>query len=521
MAPRNSVNLDAMIVRADFALQPEEQTAVDNIERIGLRDLTQGSLLLPSLRKPDFQRETNHWSPSQVVSLLECFVNGDLIPSVILWRSPLFLFVIDGGHRLSVLRAWIEDDYGDGALSQAFFEYTISKEQRRIAKRTRNLVEERIGKYSHVSARLQQPDLPDDERRRITAIASRALHIQWVSGDAEKAEESFFKINTEGTPLDDIEELLLRNRRKPVPIAARAVIRAGKGHRYWSAFPPAIGGAIEAAAEELHQILFEPEMKRPVKTLDLPLGGSKGVRAALDVLIQFMIIANRNQQNEPSKLQQYADDLDGEATREVLKRSLRLARRITGNGDGSLGLHPAVYFYGPSGVHSSAMFMGTVSLFARKLVNNDSGYFRKFSVHRAKVEAALIENKDLIATILQRLVSKRRTSSYEAILGGLIDRLASGAEVTAEWIVEIAGLRGKVLTGGARGTDQDFSEEIKSEAFIKLALKGVPCCSICDGYLDADKSLSYDHVQRVREGGVGDNDNIALTHPYCNQSLKN
>jgi hypothetical protein len=187
-----------MIARADFATQLDKHASIDSIEKIGLRDLDRTSLVLPTLRKPDFQRETNHWSPEQVVSLLECFANGDLIPSVILWKSPLYLFVIDGGHRLSVLRAWIEDDYGDGPISQAFFGYEISREQKRVAKRTRDLVEERVGKFSTVNAQLQQATLPDEARIRFTAVAARALHIQWVSGNAEKAEASFFKINQMG-----------------------------------------------------------------------------------------------------------------------------------------------------------------------------------------------------------------------------------------------------------------------------------------------------------------------------------
>jgi hypothetical protein len=29
----------------------------------------------------------------------------------------MYIFVIDGGHRLSALRAWMEDDYGDGTIS--------------------------------------------------------------------------------------------------------------------------------------------------------------------------------------------------------------------------------------------------------------------------------------------------------------------------------------------------------------------------------------------------------------------
>lgn len=521
MPSRNLVNLDAMIARADFALQAGETTSVDSIEKIGLRDLSKGSLLLPILRKPDFQRETNHWSAEQVVSLLECFVNGDLIPSVILWKSPLHLFVIDGGHRLSVLRAWIEDDYGDGAASQTFFSYEISKEQKRVAKRTRDLVEEKVGSYARINAQLQQPDLPDEVRRRLAALASRALHIQWVSGNAEKAEASFFKINTEGTPLDDLEELLLRNRRRPIPIAARAVIRAGKGHRYWSAFPPSAASKIEEAAFALHQTLFEPEVRRPLKTLDLPLGGSKGVRTALQVLIDFMLIANRDQLGKPAKLQDQEVDETGNATVNVLVKATRLATWITGNSNGSLGLHPAVYFYGPSGVHSGPMFMGTIALIGRKLVNNDSAFFKKFSGVRAEVERALIEYKDLIATILQRQASSRRNGAYESLLEKLIASTMAGEILTDEWFVETAGVKGKVLTGRDRVEAAGFSDDTKSEAFITLALAGAPRCSICRGYLDTDKSVSYDHQTRARDGRRGGLENLQLTHPYCNQAVKN
>jgi uncharacterized protein DUF262 len=137
------VNLDAMIPRADFALEDERNTtSSDRFHSISVKDFKPDGLLRPILRKPDFQRETNHWSPEQVFSLLDCFVNNDLIPSVIVWKSPTYLFVIDGGHRLSAIRAWIEDDYGDGPISRAFFGEAISKEQKRAADKTRELVAE-------------------------------------------------------------------------------------------------------------------------------------------------------------------------------------------------------------------------------------------------------------------------------------------------------------------------------------------------------------------------------------------
>src|SRR5690554_946612 len=107
-AKSNLVNLDAMIKRADFGVEDDsESTSFESFNGISVRDFLSSGIVGPQLRKPDFQRETNHWDPLQIVSLLECFVNGDLIPSVILWKSPSHIFVIDGGHRLSVLKAWV------------------------------------------------------------------------------------------------------------------------------------------------------------------------------------------------------------------------------------------------------------------------------------------------------------------------------------------------------------------------------------------------------------------------------
>jgi hypothetical protein len=82
MAGRKLVNLDAMIPRADFALvESGSIPAAETIGNIGTRDFRPDGIM-PLLRKPDFQRETNHWTPAQVALLIKSFVDGDLIPSV-------------------------------------------------------------------------------------------------------------------------------------------------------------------------------------------------------------------------------------------------------------------------------------------------------------------------------------------------------------------------------------------------------------------------------------------------------
>jgi hypothetical protein len=97
-----TINLDAMIVREDFAV--EEANLTSNVlTTIGMNDL-KGNLLSSVIRKPDFQRETHDWSPQNVLKFIDSIVSGQFIPSLILWKnSSGYIFVIDGAHRLSSL----------------------------------------------------------------------------------------------------------------------------------------------------------------------------------------------------------------------------------------------------------------------------------------------------------------------------------------------------------------------------------------------------------------------------------
>jgi hypothetical protein len=253
-----TVVLDAMIRRDDFAVESATPpSAAEPIKALSIENITSQSMLVPLLRKPDFQRETNQWTPVQLTTFLESFLDNELIPSVILWQSDAYVFVIDGGHRLSALRAWIEDDYGDGSISRAYFGNEISNAQKKVAKKTREMVVSKIGTYQTVKSALINPAGIDEKTvARAKSMATRSLSLQWVTGDAAKAETSFFKINTQGTPLDKTEELILKNRYRSVAVAARSIVRAGTGHKYWSKFPQIIRQDIEAHAARIHNALL-------------------------------------------------------------------------------------------------------------------------------------------------------------------------------------------------------------------------------------------------------------------------
>ncbi|HMN92805.1 MAG TPA: DUF262 domain-containing protein [Hydrogenophaga sp.] len=520
------VNLDAMIPRADFAVLPddsEQGLSADKFETVHLQSLGGDSLILPNLRKPDFQRETNHWSPEQVVQLIESFVDNELIPAVILWPSKQHLFVIDGGHRLSALRAWIEDDYGDKHISVQFFGPNISDSQKRAAQTTRRLVEKRIGSYQYLKGLLTANATPDsDSLRRASNMARRSLRVQWVEGNAEKAESSFYKINTQGTPLDSVEELLIKNRRKSTAIAARSIIRAGSGHKYWTRFSSEFKRDIEQNSKEVFSLLFEPDTQNPVKTLDLPFGGSAGIRSALELLISYVQFATRTQQGviEIDKLH---DDEDGSETVKALRQTLKLTSRITGNKDGSLGLHPAVYFYGPSGRHSPSLFMGIAFLIAEKLANNDVAFFRIFSKARGEMEPFIIANKRLLASIAQQTRSTKRVEVIAKLFETMIRKFANDEVMTREDLVSAAGLKSEVLLSENEVDHAAirFSDDTKSATYIRQALASALKCPECSGFLHPSKSVSYDHKIRVADGGNGSDENCQLMHPYCNQTIKN
>ena len=166
------------------------------------------------------------------------------------------------------------------------------------------------------------------------------------------------------------------------------------------------------------------------------------------------------------------------------------------------------------------MFMGTMTMVARKLANNDKAFFKKFTSARASLEKVLIENKDLIATILQKHVSPRRTNSYASLLEQLVTKLHDNESVGQADLVQMAGLEGKIIVGTEESGAKKFSDDVKSATFINTALASAVKCPICSGYLDSEKSVSYDHIVRVQDGGSGAANNCALTHPYCNQAVK-
>ncbi len=322
------VNLDALIPREDFDVkEPTQVVATRNT--ISINDLREKDFFFSALRKPDFQRETNEWDTNKISDFIESFLEGDLIPAVILWRSTSgFIFVIDGSHRLSTLAAWINDDYGDGDISKKFYDGIIPDEQIGIAERTKNQIRRKVGLFKDYELATSYPEKVKPEIiARAKSLGALAIQLQWVQGGSSKAEASYFKINQQASPINPTELRVLRARKNPNAIAARAIIRSGKGHKYWSAFSEENQAVIQEIAKDINKLLFNPELDSPIKTLDLPIGGKAYAAQGLPLVLDFVNIVN----DVPLTDNGLKPDADGSETIKFLTKCRKVTQRINSN----------------------------------------------------------------------------------------------------------------------------------------------------------------------------------------------
>lgn len=417
------VNLDALIPREDFEIMDTDSPSLST-QTVQIRNLEQGDFFYGVIRKPDFQRETNEWAPRKITDFINSFLSGDLIPVIILWQSGSQIFVIDGAHRLSALIAWVNDDYGDGNISKLFFDGVIPQEQIAVAEQTRKSVNKSIGKYSDYKLAMSHPEkVRNDVVTGARRLGRLAMQLQWVNGDASKAEDSFFKINQQASPIDRTEIRLLKSRKLPNALAARAIVRSGTGHKYWSRFDSEKVEQIENKAKIINNILFSPELRTPIKTLDLPVAGRGYSAQTLSLVFEFVNLSNNIKSNNQVNDVPLSVDSDGEATLRYVNRCLKIANRISGIHASSLGLHPAVYFYSQTGRYQPTAFLAMVSLIQYMERKN---MFSKFIDIRSAFEMFMIKYRILVNQTTVKYGSgpkgfERLREMYEFIIGRLMD----------------------------------------------------------------------------------------------------
>lgn len=508
--------LDALISREDFDVQDESRVSQGpHKATLSYSDFKIPGFFFASLRKPDFQRETNEWDAEKVRDLIASFLDGDLIPAIILWKyADSYTFVMDGAHRISALASWVNDDYGDGKLSRRFFDNSIPESQIDDAKKARDLINSDIGAFKHYEESLFEPESAEDKvKKRLKSLGTRAIQLQWVDGDSRKAEISFFKINQKSTPISDTEISVLESRRKPSGLCSRAIFRGGQGYKYWQTYNSKIADDIQREAEEVNKLIFEPILNIPIKTLDLPLGGKNHAANSLSMIYELVSLF---------KSAGEVDDENGEKTLSLLKSIHKALRRVNDIHASSLGLHPAIYIYSGGGHFRVSCFHAVIE-FSKELEQKRK--LDTFTKHRADFESILMSSDNIIQQIVRRArQANKAISSIVDYFDVILDELNKGVapNQVLKSLISRKEFSYLILESveQAETKSSSFSRDTKSAAFIREAIKAAPRCSICNGLLHG-KSIQIDHETRKQDGGTGSLENAQLAHPYCNSTYKN
>jgi uncharacterized protein DUF262/HNH endonuclease len=519
----NVVNLDALIPREDLAVQDLSKPA-GTVDKITIPHLN-SFVFAPDLRKPHFQRETNQWTPKKVVELVTAFIDRDLIPAVILWRAGHYIFVIDGAHRLSALLAWIHNDYGDGQRSSAFFGGNVPDDQRKVAEKTRKMVDKAVGSYKdYIEA---QQGVPKDPKlmERVANLADCNVIAQWVpTPDAKSAEDSFFKINQAATPIDPTERRILRARDSASAIAARAITNAGTAHKYWSKFGKLVQAEIEEVAKTINEELYLPPItSTPINTLDVPVAG-RGYNAlpfVFDLVNEINGVIVKDSSTKKDVADNLPPDPDGQVTLGYLKKVRHQLTLITTDEPRSLGLHPVVYFYTRGGTFKSEAFLAVI-----RFINylDESKLLKEFHKVRAQFEEYLIAHKEAMALIVHKYGTGERSIPWlYTFYRSLFENLAAGHTFAQIDKSIKKDHRFAFLSvppppkAQPTAAGKSFSASTKTAAYFAQALQGAVKCSLCGARVHKN-SMHIDHKTKKQHGGHAGVSNAQVTHPYCDSS---
>lgn len=544
----SQVNLDALIKREDLFKMSDEDSGLTEISdnktfRLDADLNPQKSHTFKTLRKADFQRETSEWKPERIVGLIKSFINGDIIPSIILWNWKGLNFIIDGGHRVSALVAWITDDYGDKEISTSYFgSENITKEQRKNADKTRELIKKEIKPFSFYEFALNNPDKVSEEEtiRARNTLVNRTIQVQWINAKTSKdAEKSFFRINGEATPIDETEAVILKSREKPNAISARAIIHSGNAHKYWKNFSKEVRDEIEVIASKVNDLLFEPALDE--KTIHFPIAGKGYSRQSVELVFGIVNMLNDLTEINSSRKTIYkkeaddirpAKDIDGTETIKYLKKVERIISIISDRQKAiSLGLSPLIYFYSKKGrfqITSFLAFVHIINIWDEQRLKNHSNIFQKFSAIRQRFEEFLLQNKNFTTQATANIGSgiksyERLADLYLFIIDTMIDTKNSDSTIIQS-IKETPKFGFVKIFDAENNYDETRNPPGKGkipkvtevEKAIEVYFKNKILCPICGGHYTF-YSYNFDHITERRNGGDNRINNLDLTHIYCNE----
>lgn len=509
------------------------------------------------LRKPDFQRATWAWSPEDCVSLLESIVNDHVIPSIIMWTSPEngLDYVLDGGHRVSVVLAWLNDDWGDKLRLEDYRDEEQALSIKKVAREVRDLVKLRVGSISEYQLAdnefnniLKTKDAPRDKLDQKTfnrglfyqrlCKGDIGFHILWVNGDYEKAETSFLKINKSGNKLSEWETTIIENRSSSLIRLIMSLTSINSTEHYWhtkdikdcnEAYEAKIGEIINGIYR-FHDILLKPVYEIPIRRLQQPLLFAQDTQAKPLWISELLAVieGGKGQKSDIKKLIERDQNASPEQIIdhgwELVNTALNAFSHLVGPSPKSLALVPVLYFYTDVGRYVRSLLYGFLYWLLTGSDKDVLSRKRVFAIHRAAFEQILLDNKEDVTGITRKTgsgpdVTRQTARYYQGLLELLVThkdniRSESFANDYSVLTQELTNKHSKerIIVGKSR----TFTPNQKSALVLDHFFHNPNRCGICGGILDPTADLQHDHIIEHAKGGKTLSPNQRLVHPFCN-----
>jgi hypothetical protein len=563
MANNQRVYLDHLIPRQSLRYSPpaveESKQWLTSSHRsdsnIRFDDIRHKDAWFDRLVKPDFQRATCAWDPEACVTFLRSVLRRRIIPSIILWRSNEtgLVYVLDGAHRLSVLRAWMIDDWGDKA-EDFYVRNENYQEILDAAYATRRLVHEHIGLFEEFeiahkewnrialtggaprqSMSLRQSDMAMFYLD-ITA-SSRTLHAQWEEGDYAVAEDSFLSINRQGVPLDDLESLLIEFRNGSMGRVIMSIANAGTSGHYWPMpldenMQPDLRDKVSQfndRCEKIHKSLFVPPFDSKITDVNVPCIVAPGHFRLHQHLIEFLPLLSEGYAVGSERIREVLGKDHKSTVHEIINNADNLISCVErklehlgtrSNTSISLSIVPLIYLYNKKGVFVRALLYG----WAHWLLSGSDKEIQErkiaLSSVRGDLEDTLIQYKDEFSDIQHRVGAGLKSLSTIAnflqnLIGSLIEKRNATADERKKAIADIFQPKSKSPIAKAN-SGRAFTKATKAEINVRELLGSCLRCEICGGILDLKQGVQYDHKDTFSTGGKSNSENGRPTHPFCN-----
>jgi hypothetical protein len=551
------------------------EETIERFRHLTIRDLYGEKSKARLLRKPDFQRATWAWTPKDCVDLLESVLQEQVVPSVIMWLSPdSEWYVLDGGHRISVLLAWIRDNWGDRVSSAEYNDPTLERNSKEAAQYVREMLAERkIGSFEeYLIAEQRYTQLLEERRSPESQLDSTSIEyaklvrrwdsvnigfpILWVKGGYDKAEDSFLKINKSGRQLSPWETKLVENRSSSFARVVMSIAQVRSAEHCWPTRDSEVEndeilkqrvGAILKKVNEIHELLFTPPYKLPVDDPRQPLMVTPSTRPEMKpAYLAELLTITEGKKGQKAETEALIKRDMSDRVSHIVTNGLRLVddatdvlNNIYGPSPRSLLLMPLVYFYNKQGTHVRSLLYGMIYWLNHGTENRDV-FNRKllFSAHRAKFEEVLLKNKDVIIRRITRKIGSgpEVTLQTARYFNGLLELLIKhNDDIETSDFREDHKRLVATLGKGKLASDVDEQEiaideeerESSSPTFrgtqrieiqVQNFIEKFNICGVCDGRYYPGLFTQVDHIQPRAKGGKTVVSNARETHPFCNNN---